>query len=829
MPSTAAPAGFEIDSGWRLTSTAAGAYRTPADLPAAMDWIAAPVPGTVAAALTDAGRWSLEAPTPLHDRDHWYTVAFAGDGPATLVFEGLATLAEVWLGGELLLISNSMFLAHQVDVTLAGRNRLSLCFRALEPALANAKPKPRARWRPRMIATQNLRAVRTTLIGHMPGWCPPVHAIGPWRPVRVIAKGQQRLLSSTVRCTLDGTDGCVDAQFILSPECNGPVWLSIDGHEVALRETAKECWIGRLVVPGIKPWWPHTHGTPRLYPLQLRIGSEDHSLGHTGFRHIEADRGRDGNGFALKVNGVPVFCRGAIWTTADVVRLPGDAEAYRPWLERLRDANMNMVRVPGTMVYESRAFFDLCDQLGILVWQDFMFANFDYPAADADFAAAVAKEAGQFLAQTQQSPSLAVLCGGSEVHQQATMFGLPVSATASALFDDILPAAAARLRPDVPYVVNSPSSPPGSTKLPFSVGNGVAHYFGVGAYLRPLDDARRAGVRFASECLAFANLPEPETLMRALPVPVLHHPTWKQRTPRDIGSAWDFADVRDHYLETHFGVNARDLRVADADRYAFASRAIAAEIMEKTLAEWRRCGSVTAGAIILALQDLWPGAGWGLIDSLGEPKSAWYALKRVCQPVQVMMTDEGLDGLGIHVVNETGRNLRLRLRLVCLQAGQTPVIDSEIDIDAEARSSRCISSSAMIGSFFDITRAYRFGPPGHDVAIVTLSVRETGEVLGQAFNVPSPRLGDPVPLGLGAVAERGSDGGWTLQVSSRRFARFLQISDRQFRPDDTYCHLSPLTPRRIRLHRRAGVTDDAVPDGEIVALNGTDRVDYRGS
>src|SRR5262249_42006326 len=147
-------------------------------------------------------------------------------------------------------------------------------------------------------------------------------------------------------------------------------------------------------------------------------------------------------------------------------------------------------------------------ELGILVWQDFMFANMDYPADDEAFTKSVRREAEQFLERVQAHPCLAVLCGNSEVEQQAAMLGLPREHWRSALFSELLPDICPTECPGVTY---SPYTPPGGA-LPFHTHRGVTHYYGVGAYLRPLEDARRAQVRFASECLAFANVPEDSTI-----------------------------------------------------------------------------------------------------------------------------------------------------------------------------------------------------------------------------------------------------------------------------------------------------------------------------
>ncbi len=108
---------------------------------------------------------------------------------------------------------------------------------------------------------------------------------------------------------------------------------------------------------------------------------EFYSLGLTGFRRIHIDTGADGRDFSVIVNGTPIFCRGAVWTNADIIRLPGSAEDYAPWLTLAVDAGMNMIRIGGTMTYESADFFRLCERLGLMVWQDVILANFDYPAA----------------------------------------------------------------------------------------------------------------------------------------------------------------------------------------------------------------------------------------------------------------------------------------------------------------------------------------------------------------------------------------------------------------------------------------------------------------
>ncbi|HZZ12105.1 MAG TPA: glycoside hydrolase family 2 protein, partial [Paraburkholderia sp.] len=596
-------------------STPPGACASPADLPAA-GWLAAQVPGTVAGARRAAGLLDTAHPPPLAFDDHWYTLTLTGAGQRRLRLHGLATIAEVWLDNVRLLESDSMFITHDLDIVLNGSATLALCFRSLTPALT-AK-RSRARWRPRLVTPPTLRNVRTTLLGHMPGWCPSIHAVGPWRPIELLSDAPDAIGTIDLSSRLEGDDGVVSLTLRF-----------VHAHDVAVARASLKCgeavsslqWrdahtlTGSVRVAQAERWWPHTHGTPNLYPLTLQLDDgngnananddanaarvQSHPLGSIGFRSIEVDRGADGAGFALRVNGTPVFCRGACWTSADLVTLDGTEAQLRHTFALARDAGLNMLRVGGTMVYESDTFYALADEYGLLVWQDFALANFDYPN-DAVFSASVEREASEFLIRTRRFASLAVLCGGSEVDQQAAMFGLPPAMREQPLFTELLPAVATRERPDVPYVSNSPSG----GVWPFSTNEGITHYYGVGAYQRPLDDVRRAQVRFAAECLAFANVPDDATLHDAPGTIQAHDPRWKAAVPRDPGAGWDFDDVRDHYLHTLYGVEPARLRYEDPQRYLELSRAVVAELMADVFAEWRRAGSSCGGALVWQLQDL---------------------------------------------------------------------------------------------------------------------------------------------------------------------------------------------------------------------------------
>lgn len=809
---------------------------------AALVWHPAAVPGTAAAALRDAGAWDGARALDLDGEAWWFRCRFArpeGLDAATravLCLDGLATHATVWLNGAPVARTESMFAAHAVDVTahLAAVNELVIHCDALRPALEARRG--RARWRTGLVAHQALRWARTALVGRVPGWTAAAAPVGPWRPVRLELRRLVDVRGADMRARLDGDDGVLDGALALDVPAGAvrAATLVVGDASAPLtvaRDAAGLTTIrGSVRVRGAERWWPHTHGAPARYAARVDVelapgpdgsghaGTVSLDLGRVGFRTVERRTGPDGTGFALAVNGVELFCRGACWAPLDPVRLHAPAAAYAAAVEAARDAGMNMLRVSGTTVYEDDAFYEACDAAGVLVWQDFMFANMDYPAADPAFTAAVDAEAAQQLGRLQARPCLAVLCGGSEVAQQAAMAGAPRAAWDSVLFTERLAAHARCLRPDVPYL---PATPLGGA-LPCHAGTGVSHYYGVGAYRRPLEDARRANVRFAAECLALSHVPSPaavERLMDGHGAPGAH-PRWKAGVPRDPGAAWDFEDVRDHYLALLYAVDPVRLRAVDPARYLALSRAASGAVLAATLAEWRRPGSPCRGALVWTLRDLAPGAGWGLLDADGAPKAAYHYVRRVLQPVALLLTDEGLDGVHAHVVNEHALPLDAALEVTLLRDGALAVGRGTAPARVPARGGLTVPCDGLFDTFVDTAWAYRFGPPAFDVLHARL-VAPNGAVLAEASHFPLGRPAVACPdVGLEARAVRDGDG-WTLALRTRAFAHAVTVECDGFVADDDHFDLAPDAERVLALRPVAGpghVPHEA-PAGVVRALN----------
>jgi beta-mannosidase len=309
-----------------------------------------------------------------------------------------------------------------------------------------------------------------------------------------------------------------------------------------------------------------------------------------------------------------------------------------------------------------------------------------------------------------------------------------------------------------------------------------------------LSDARLAEVRFVAECLAFANLSDDDS---------------GGFVPRDVGADWDFADVRDHYLRELFAVDPAELRAADPERYLELSRAVGGEAMAEVFGEWRRAESPCRGALVLWLRDVVPGPGWGLLDRAGAPKPAYRRLARALAPVAVWTTDEGLNGIDVHVGNDRPEELEGRLRISTYRDRELLVDEATAQVSLRPHSSARYNVEALFGRFADLSWAYRFGAPAQDVVVASLEC--DASLLAQDFRFPAGRPVDPEPaeqLGLTAVVD-----GEQLRLAARRLVYGLRIELEGCEPAEDFLTLEPGRERTVALRGAAG------PGGRVTALN----------
>jgi beta-mannosidase len=500
----------------------------------------------------------------------------------------------------------------------------------------------------------------------------------------------------------------------------------------------------------------------------------------------------------LLINDQPIFCRGVCWTLAPL-ELDPDPE---PVLKQAKKGGANMIRVGGTMVYAAEALLLACDREGVLLWQDFMFANMDYPFSDGAFFREVEAEVKGILEQHSQHPCIAVYCGNSEVEQQAAMLGFPASERQAPFFYQTLPEWLQKLHPGIPYVPSTPCE----GALPFHTDQGLTHYYGVGAYRRPLSDIRAAEVKFTPECLGFSNVPDDKNLLLLGEKILPHHPVWKSGVPRDSGAGWDFEDIRDFYLKLLFGLDPIELRSTDFERYLALSRVVTGELMLRAYAEWRQSGC--GGALIWFLKDLRPGAGWGILDSTGMPKPVWWFLKRAWARQAVLLTDEGLNGVGLCVYNETEEALEAVVELELLQEKRVGVASVPVKVGAFGRLT--LSGEALLGNFGDLSYAYRFGPPRQRVVVGRLKIGEESVAEDALF----PAGYSLKSHEIGALKARLEDG--ALVLESTVFVQHVSISCSSYLAEDNYFHLCPGVVKRVRLE---GSGEARALKVELTALN----------
>lgn len=791
-------------------------------------WLPAKVPGTVAQSLRSAGLEKSLLWSESDNYDWWYCCEFSHTATLAheyhLRFEGLATLADVWLNSSLILSAQNMFVPETIAVTnlLQATNQLVICFRSTAEFLQQKRPRPR--WKTNLVDNQQLRWLRTSLLGRIPGWCPPIKPIGPWRNITLQETSAVKLISSKISNILSDNlifDAEFELEFINAEDIHFGGQLVVGSYTLDLIIRAAEnnrfiCSAQGLVAE-TDLWWPHTHGQPRLLACSLVINhhqtTTEFDLGLRGFKQMHLNRNQ--GLVEININQTPIFCRGACWTNADIETLTGTTGDVEKSVVLARDAGLNMLRIGGTMVYESDNFYRLCDQLGIMVWQDFMFANMDYPVEDEYFHSNIIREAKTQLKRLAQYSCISVYCGNSEIQQQAAMMGQARETWSNSFFDCELKDLCDELHPGTLYFPSTPCE----GALPFSISEGISHYYGVGAYKRPLNDALLAAVKFTPETLGFANIPEQNTIDSVLSGAVFtaHDPAWKKTVPRDSSAGWDFEDIRDFYLAQLFKQDPIHLRSHDSHRYLQLSRAVSSEVMLRTLANWRAPSHSCRGALIWFYKDLVPGAGWGLLDSNNQPKAAYYGVKRASAAIAVYFLDKGLDGLCLTLINETGKAKNITLTLKAIKHGNIETL-SLVKKLTLIQTATELNINDWLGYFNDLNYAYGFGPQQQDVVYACIADADSNEWIHddcyfvRDYNLPPSNTNE---LAIELVETENSNG--ILKITSSSFLQFVHIDIDSHSCSDNYFHLAPHISRLVHLTAKSNSAKKI--KGYITAIN----------
>jgi beta-mannosidase len=615
-----------------------------------------------------------------------------------LTFEGLDTVADVWLGGIHLGHHENQFTPAVFEVPAGVTGSATLLVRFNPPLLGREVP-PIVQ---EMIAKQTaqleqldlevsaftdtderFRAATLRKAAFSWGWdfAPNLPSIGIWRPVTLsiepsaVLTGHHLHLTelsaerdrAEVRLAVEadprGADSVTASAILTSP--SGRTWTTTIELDAAGR--GEHSW--ELLDPEL--WWTHDLGDPALHTLTVELSVDgvvvDSLTDRIGLRTIELNRDADpaenARLFRFVLNGVPIFARGANWVPASMFVGSVTAATYADRIRRARDGNFTMLRIWGGGVYEQDAFYAACDAEGVLLWHDFMFANADYPADDPELRHEVEQEAEYQVRRLRNRASLALWCGNNEI-MMSHRPDRPADDEPDwgwSWYHDILPTAVAAYDgvtpywPGSPYGEDGPLGVMGTTDgdrhtwevwhglvIPAEWGGfGPASYPSIGDarhYRRYADDTSR----FVSEFGIHAS-PDLSTLQRWIPADELsvHSPTFdlhNKDTPKNKG---------DQLLAVTTGIPS------DLAEYVEFTQAVQAEGMRFAVEHYRRRQPHTSGALIWQFNDVWPGFSWSIVDYDGVPKAAYFAAARASAPVAVSFRDREDGGLELWLANNS--------------------------------------------------------------------------------------------------------------------------------------------------------------------------------
>jgi len=845
----AEPSARTIDSGWQFRAVAN------TDRADVKQWHAAQVPGVVQTDLLS----SKLIPDPF-DRDNefrlqwigladWeYQTTFPVDAAALahdhvdLVFDGLDTFADVYLNDQCILHADNMFRRWRIPAKAmlkSGPNTLRIVFHsAVEKMIPYAKSQP---FILPSISTHNYgneeniaTAPYTRKAPYNYGWDwgPRFMTEGIWQPVRLETWDALRidnfhihqhsitsdLANVTAELDLDASQPTTATLTLAHDDLAGPQTSA--GTQTLQLNTGMNhvSFLLRIVSP--KLWYPVGYGAQSRYRFSaaIRIGKEAaaHAETKTGLRSVEMRRVPDqwGKSFEFVVNGISVFGKGADVIPFDSFPNRVTPEIHRNILQAARDAHMNMVREWGGGYYESDDFYDICDELGIMVWQEFMFGG-DMVPGDVAFQENVRREAIDQIKRLRDHPSIVIWCGNNEVETgwyhwgDRQEFKESISAEARdrvwqdyvILFSDILRSTVTQYADPVPYTPSSPSA--NFEEIPDNQHNGDMHYWAVWHQQAPAQDYTKQFPRFMTE-YGFQSFPEMRTI----------HTFANQ--PGDF-------DIRSTVMQAHQknkGGNERILTYMlreyrepkDFASFVYLSQVQQAEIIKIGAEHLRRQRPRTMGSLYWQLNDCWPVASWASIDYYGRWKALHYYARRFYDDVLIspFLHDDKVD---VYVVSDKLQPLSGTIHTRLLDFSGNSLLDQTKDVQVPAQSNAI---------YFTVDKASLGAKANLRQSFLVFDLEIAGKRVSRNlifFNVTHD-LELPVSPKIETTLDKASDG-YTITVQSPKLARSVSLSfgDLDAQSSDNYFDLLPGEP--VTLHLKSSATPDQIK-GAMKVISLTD-------
>ncbi|KAI0474112.1 family 2 glycosyl hydrolase [Xylariaceae sp. FL0804] len=601
---------------------------------------------------------------------------------AVLAFDGLDTFATVVLNGRTILETDNMFIPERVDVTdvLAsaddgggGENELVITFdSAHRRGWERIEEHPDHKWGCWNGDNSRL-AVRKAQYHWGWDWGPTLLTCGPWRPIHlevfeariadlwcdIDVDPSLKTATVVVHAPVEGVEEGAGGAATASSQLRLDISLGDDAAVASQVIDAGTSATFRIAEPQL--WYPVRYGAQPLYTVRAtlvgRSGDDgvvrdvDSVTKRVGLRRATVVQrpleGQPGTSFFFEVNGVPVFCGGSDWIPADsfVPRIP--AARYRDWVRLAAEGNQFMVRVWGGGVYEEQAFYDACDELGVLVWQDFMFGCGNYPAWPA-LRDSIAREAAANVRRLRHHPCVVIYAGNNEDYQYAEQAGLawdPADADPESWLRSDFPARYIyeKILPDVcaehcPAVFYHPGSPWGGAGTADPTA-GDLHQWNVwhGDQARYQDFDRLVG-RFVSE-FGMEAFPDARTIDAFLPGGRADPDRYAQSATVDFHNK---ADGHERRLALYLVENLR-YAPDPLEQFVYATQLMQAECLASAYRLWKRQWrgpgrEYCAGALVWQLNDVWPGTSWAICDYFLRPKLAYFAVRREMAPLSIGIT-----------------------------------------------------------------------------------------------------------------------------------------------------------------------------------------------
>ncbi len=663
------------------------------------DWLPATVPGTVHTDLLANGKipdpyiGTNETKVQWVETKSWeYKRIFDADDALMkskhkdLIFDGLDTYAFIFLNDSLLLTTENMFCTYRIDVSkiLKRKNNiLRIIFRPASELIAKNKA---------LSDIQNLPGGDRVFIRkaqYQFGWDfgPRLVTCGIWKPVRLEGWNDFQLRDVSIQTFAVKNDTAImnvsfsyagklqkNAKFVISDGNTVlKVWNSLSNDQnipvLTIRST--------FIVPHPRLWWCNGLGKSNLYHFKVALQngkSSDETIVTTGIRTVRlitVDEKTDST-FYFELNGHAVFIKGANWIPCDNFLPRVTTEKYYSLLKSAQHSNMNMLRVWGGGTYEDDKFYDICDSLGIMVWQDFMFACGMYPG-DNHFLSEVSREANDNIVRLQNHPSLSLWCGNNEDMEGWENWDWQkdfkytekekkeILANYNALFDisafrsDVGKSAGVlgdQLEANEISVFDNyiPTSPTKGWGNPSAYKNGDVHYWGVWWGKEPFSAYDNHVGKFMTE-YGFQGMPALSSfrLFDKDGNILLTDSTIYVHQKNENG----FATI-DEYMQNNYPVptDFKDFKnSADFSDYIYVSQVMQRDAISKAIEAHRRAMSYCMGTLFWQYNDCWPGITWSSIDYYGQEKLSAYAIKDLYSPLMVSVTERN-DSVFVYVVND---------------------------------------------------------------------------------------------------------------------------------------------------------------------------------